>query len=65
MQAGVLGGYMRVASVACFDAGAGGVGNGDSDSDGSPFVPRGFEMLSLGPLRRDNDTVLVDDGGVL
>jgi hypothetical protein len=46
MQTGVLGGYMRVASVACFDAGDGAGG-------------RGFEMLSLGPLKQDNDTVLI------
>jgi hypothetical protein len=46
MQTGVLGGHLRVASVGCYDA-----AGGSSSS--------GFEMLSLGPLKSDNDTVLI------
>lgn len=43
MQAGVIGGYLRVASVGAYDVASG----------------RGLEMMALGPLTADNDTVLV------
>jgi hypothetical protein len=43
MQAGVLGGHLRVASIGAYDV--------DSQL--------GFEMMALGPLALDNDTVLV------
>lgn len=42
-QAGVLGGHLRVASVGCF--------NKDNST--------GFEMMSIGPLDLNNDTLLV------
>ena len=43
MQAGLLGGHLRVASVGAYDVGTG----------------RGLEMMALGPLAIDNDTMLV------
>ena len=43
MVSGVLGGYLRVASVGAFDL----------------ATERGFEMMALGPLAADNDTILV------
>ena len=45
MQTGVLGGHLRVAAVATFD------------NTSAQMV--GFEMLALGPLSFDNDTLLV------
>jgi hypothetical protein len=50
MQTGVLGGYKRVASVGCYDS-----------TQGTPqeASPRGFEMMAVGPLKADNDTILV------
>jgi hypothetical protein len=43
MQAGVLGGHLRVASVGAFDV----------------TTQRGLELMALGPLASDNDTILV------
>ena len=43
LQTGVLGGHLRVASVGAFDATSG----------------VGFEMMAFGPLKHDNDTILI------
>jgi hypothetical protein len=43
MVSGVLGGHLRVAAVGAFDQ----------------ATQRGFEMMALGPLAADNDTILV------
>ena len=43
MQSGLVGGHLRVASVACFNR----------------STSQGFEMLAIGPLAADNDTILV------
>ena len=43
MVTGMLGGYLRVAAIGAFDR----------------DTRRGFEMMALGPLAADNDTILV------
>lgn len=49
MQTGVLGGYLRVASVACYDPANSALGT----------AAVGFEMIALGPLAEDNDTIVI------
>ena len=54
VRSGVLGGHLRVSSLACFD---GAVPGGAVSAAATPS--RGFEMMAIGPLAADNDTLVV------
>lgn len=51
MQTGVLGGHLRIASVACL--------NPASNAANTAVAAVGFEMLAVGPLPEDMDTILI------